>query len=61
MSQPPKICHRPDHAPLRRADYPAIGDQLDALWHAMRDGILPMVPAFYDPIAAVKDRFPKPE
>ena len=44
----------------RRAKYPAVEDQLDALWHAMDAGILPMVPAFYDPIAAAKTAHPKP-
>lgn len=53
---------RPLPVEARRARaYPPIGDQLDDLWHAMHDGILPMVPAFYDPIAAVKTAHPKPK
>lgn len=44
----------------RQMAYPGIGNQLDALWHAMDDGLIPMVPAFYDPIKAVKDANPKP-
>ncbi len=40
--------------------YPPIGEQLDALWHAMDDGRLPRIAEFYNPIKAVKDRFPKP-
>jgi hypothetical protein len=44
----------------RRASYPPLGDQLDALWHAMDDGILPKVEPFYSDIKAVKDHFPKP-
>ena len=44
----------------RRNAYPALGDQLDALWHAMDQGLLPKVVAFYDPIAAVKAAYPKP-
>lgn len=44
----------------RRAGYPAIGDQLDALWHAMDSGLLPKIPSFYDPLKAVKDAHPKP-
>jgi hypothetical protein len=39
--------------------YPEIGNQLDALWHAMDRGDLPKVPEFYDPIKEVKDRHPK--
>lgn len=42
----------------RAIAYPPIGDQLDALWHAMDVGVLPMVPAFYDSIKAVKDSLP---
>lgn len=45
----------------RAKQYPPIGDQLDALWHAMDAGVLPMVAAFYDPIAAVKAAHPKLE
>ena len=40
-----------------RADtYPAIGDQLDALYHA---GVFPKEMA--DKLKAVKDKYPKPE
>lgn len=45
----------------RAVAYPSIGNQLDALWHAMNAGLLPMVPAFFDPIKAVKDAIPKAE
>lgn len=40
--------------------YPGIGDQLDALWHAMDDGRLPQIEPFYSDILAVKEQFPKP-
>jgi len=40
----------------RRIDYPDIGDQLDALYHA---GVFPKEMA--DKIKAVKDANPKPE
>jgi len=43
----------------RARAYRPIQDQLDALWHAMDKGILPMVPAFYDPNAEVKNKYPK--
>lgn len=44
----------------RKAEYPSIGDQLDALYHAMDRGLTIKVPEFYDPIKAVKDKYPKP-
>jgi hypothetical protein len=44
----------------RRMAYPRIGDQLDALWHAMDQGTLPKAEPFYSDIKAVKDANPKP-
>jgi len=49
----------PDYREQRAEAYPAIANQLDALWHAMDAGTIPMVPEFYDPIRAVKDAIPK--
>lgn len=49
----------PDYAEQRRRNYPAMGDQLDMLWHAMDVGVLPKVQDFYDAIKAVKDQYPK--
>jgi hypothetical protein len=43
----------------RQYSYPALGDQLDALWHAMDRGDLPKILGFYDPIKQVKDENPK--
>lgn len=40
---------------LRAAEYPAVGDQLDALFHA---GIFP--PEMTALLQAVKDKYPKP-
>lgn len=48
-----------DYRERRFLNYPAIGDQLDALFHAMARGDLPMVADFYQPIAAVKAAHPK--
>lgn len=48
-----------DYRERRFLEYPPLGDQLDALWHAMRTGTLPMVAGFYDRIAAVKAANPK--
>jgi len=40
-------------------EYPRIEEQLDMLWHAMDDGTLTKVDAFYDANKAVKDKYPK--
>lgn len=45
-----------DYANHRRSEYPSIGDQLDALFHA---GVFPEDMAAQ--IQAVKDKYPKPE
>lgn len=44
----------------RRAEYPPIGDQLDALYKAMDTGVLPQVKGFYDKIKIVKEKHRKP-
>lgn len=49
----------PTYADLRRAAYPPVGDQLDAIWHAMEAGTLAMVPGFFDAVATVKQQYPK--
>jgi hypothetical protein len=43
------------HQSIRRKEYPSIGDQLDALFHA---GVFPAEMAAK--IQAVKDKYPKP-
>lgn len=43
----------------RIRNYPPIGNQLDALYHAMDTGVLPKVAGFYDAIKAVKQQYPK--
>ena len=48
-----------DYREQRFLTYPAIGDQIDTLWHAMAAGDLPMIASFFDPIAAVKAAHPK--
>lgn len=48
------ISYIPNYADLRRNEYPSIGDQLDALYHA---GLFPQEMA--DKIAAVKLKYPK--
>lgn len=56
---PPRPAFDPTYQYLRMTNYPPIGTQLDALYHAMNAGLIPIVPAFYDPIKAVKEQFPK--
>jgi hypothetical protein len=48
-----------EYAEARKLHYPPIGDQLDALWHAMDSGKFPKVDGFYDAIAAIKQAYPK--
>jgi len=43
----------------RRDEYMPIGDQLDALWHAMDDGRLPQIEPIYSAHKVVKDKHPK--
>ncbi|NSX14946.1 hypothetical protein HTY52_12760 [Cupriavidus taiwanensis] len=60
-----KITHRPDHAPLRRAEYPNIGDQLDAVWKALgalpASALPPETRAMLEQVQAVKARYPVSE
>lgn len=43
----------------RKVEYPSIGEQLDAFWHAMDTNLLPRVEPFYSQVKAVKDKYPK--
>ena len=43
----------------RRDEYMPIGDQLDALWHAMDDGTLPKIEPLYTNHKTVKDKYQK--
>lgn len=58
LPEPPPLFDT-SYAGGRRREYPSIGDQLDALYHAMDDGLIPQVPGFYDAIKAVKLAYPK--
>lgn len=44
---------------LRKVSYPDIGAQLDALWHAMDEGVIPKIEPMYSEVKAVKDQFAK--
>jgi hypothetical protein len=46
---------------LRRNTYPSVGDQLDALWHAMDDGRMSKIEPMYSDCKTVKDTYPKQE
>jgi hypothetical protein len=48
-----------DYRTARLQAYPGINEQLDMLWHAMDDDVLPKVEPFYGRIKAVKDAYPK--
>lgn len=54
-----KIKHIEDYKKLRRMNYPSVGEQLDALWHAMNNGESTKIEPFYSIIKAVKDKYPK--
>lgn len=43
----------------RLKEYPAIGDQLDMLFHAIDAGALDKKSDFYTTLKAVKDKYPK--
>jgi hypothetical protein len=45
---------------LRAEAYPALGEQLDMIWHAMDNNLIPMAREFYDARKAVKEQYPKP-
>jgi len=57
-----KLKYRTDRTTNGSKTYPAIGDQLDLLWHAIdADADLKVkFSAFYNSIKAVKDANPKP-
>jgi hypothetical protein len=48
------------YAKQRQNAYPSLGDQMDMLWHAMDDNIIPRVEPFYTDILNVKEQYPKP-
>ncbi|MBA1200360.1 hypothetical protein G7009_00885 [Pseudomonas capeferrum] len=54
-----KIKHNSDHAKARAAQYPPIEEQLDMLWHAMNNGVLPKAGPFYTTLQKVKQLHPK--
>lgn len=58
-----KITHTRNYREARCSEYPAIGDQLDAIWKALDASGIRLPPetvAVLDSIRSVKKRFPKP-
>ena len=51
----------PTYDQARRQAYPPLGEQLDMLWHAMDEGVLPVAEPWYSVIKAVKKRYPDPD
>ena len=51
----PPVPEEPEYRIKRRAAYPPIGDQLDAMWKGGEESA-----AMFDAIMAIKTQFPKP-
>lgn len=60
MRHPSTQVREPTYVDYRSLAYPSIGSQIDALWHAMDDGLLPKIEPMYSDIKSVKDKYPKP-
>ena len=57
-----KIKHLRDYAEARREEYPGIGDQLDAIWAALKTQNLPKETRdMLDRVEAAKRKYPKPK
>lgn len=54
-----KLRHKSDHAARRASEYPAVEEQLDMLWHAMDQGLMPKAELFYTTLQKVKQQHPK--
>lgn len=48
-----------DYRKARLASYPSVNEQMDMLWHAMNDNVLPRAEPFYSRLLAVKQAYPK--
>lgn len=56
-----KIQIKSKYAERRRAEYPDLAEQLDALWHGMNMDESRRFEPFYSMIKSVKDKHKKPE
>lgn len=43
----------------RKKEYPSIGSQLDMLYHAMKDGEIPVAAEWFNKIDEIKNKYPK--
>lgn len=57
--RPPVPVQTPSYAEVRRNMYPSVEDQLDMIWHAMDQNVLPRVEPLYSMILSVKQAVPK--
>lgn len=57
--RPPDPVKPEPYTVVRHRMYPSVEDQLDMIWHAMHDNILPRVEPMYSMILAVKEAAPK--
>lgn len=55
----PMFTDEADYRKKRKAAYPPISEQLDMLWKAMNENLLPRAEPFYSTIKGVKDLYPK--
>lgn len=56
----PRVVIPRTYVHARVSEYPAVADQLDAIWHAMDQGLLPKIEPMYSSILAIKQKHPKP-
>ena len=56
---PPVVPDMRTYKEKRQQAYPEIGEQLDAIWHAMDMGTTPKIEPWYSQIKAVKTKYPK--
>ena len=56
----PRVAIERTYVHNRTAEYPPMAEQLDAIWHAMDQGLLPKIEPMYSSILAVKQKHPKP-
>jgi len=52
-------CCVDNYSLLRKKEYPPITEQLDMLYHAMKNGDIPIAQAWVDKIDEVKNKYPK--
>ena len=62
IPQGPPLPIDPPFFVKRMQEYPPMGDQLDMLWHMMDEEVIPGKNSeWYNTIAEIKNKYPKPE